>query len=289
MTTRPVIRGGPMQPHRGSVVREFMLWLFDVPFGEPYISATVDIRWENALAWLERENRGGAPRITSHHLFTAAVGRLFKEMPALNARIFGQTIYPLPSVDVVMPVHLDGGDVDRELSMVIVRDVDTLDPRGVAAAIAPKVKSERAGTPADPIVDLLLNAGKRSPAALRMALRGIALAAHDPRGAALLNKQFPVSTLITNVGAALASTPGVRFRSVAFSPPSKLIHIGSVFGLGPIERTPVVDGDRVVPGTVLPVAFIFDHRLADGVLGGRLLARLAGILQDPDAVWREKH
>ena len=264
-----------------------MLWLFDVPFGEPYVSATVDIRWENALAWLERQNAHGTPRITSHHLFTAAVGRLFKEMPALNARIIGQTIYPLPSVDVVMPVHIDGGAIDRELSMVIVRRVDGLDPRGVARAIAPKVEKERAGTSADPIVDLLLNAGTRSPTALRMALRAIALAAHDPRGVALLNKQFPVSTLITNVGAALGATPGARFRSVSFSPPSKLVHIGSVFGLGPIERSPVVEGDRVVPGTVLPVAFIFDHRLADGVLGGRMLARLAGILQDPDAVWKE--
>lgn len=276
-----------MPPQRGSVVREFMLWVFDVPFGEPYVSATVDIRWENAAAWLERQNRRGRGRVTTHHLFTAAVGRLFREMPALNARIFGKTIYPLPTVDVVMPVHLDGAELDRELAMIIVRDVDQLDPRGVAAALGPRVENERKGRSTDPMVELLVNAGQKSPVSLRFALRSLAAAAHNPRAARLINQQFPVSTLITNVGAALGGTPAVRFRAAAFSPPSKLIHLGSIFGLGPLERAPVVDGDRVVPGLVLPLAFIFDHRLADGVLGGRMLARLGAILQDPDSVWPE--
>jgi len=276
-----------MAKERVSVVREFMLWLFDVPFGEPYISATVDIRWENALAWLERKNQEGGVRITSHHLFCAAVGRLFTEFPAINARVFGRSIVRLSSVDVVMPIHLDQAD-DRELSMMFVRGVERLDPRGVAEAVGPKVARERSGRPSDPVVELLINAGKQSPVALRFALRTVAMAAHDPRTAALLARQFPISTLITNVGAALGRTPGARFRAVSFSPPSKLVHLGCLFGLGPIERAPVVEGDRVVVGTVLPLVFIFDHRLADGVLAGRVLARLAEILQDPDEVWKEQ-
>jgi pyruvate dehydrogenase E2 component (dihydrolipoamide acetyltransferase) len=98
-----------------------------------------------------------------------------------------------------------------------------------------------------------------------------------------------VSTVVSNVGATIgaAENIGVRFRAAAFSPPSKLIHLGSVFGIGPVERVPVVVGDRVEVGSALPVLFVFDHRLVDGVMGSRILARLGEILADPAAVWGE--
>jgi hypothetical protein len=51
---------------------------------------------------------------------------------------------------------------------------------------------------------------------------------------------------------------------VSFSPPEKLVHVGTLFGLGPIERSAYVDGDTIRIAPVLPTAFIFDHRLIDG-------------------------
>lgn len=285
-----------LTPRPSTVVRDFMLWLFDVPHGEPYISATVDITWEPALAYLERVNRdpgpdappgGGGPRVTTHHLFVAAVGRLFTEFPEINARVFGRTIYGLPSVDVVMPVNLLGSELGRELSMVIVKGVEKLSPREVARATRPQVDAERNGTGANAVVKTLLGAGAKSPSALRIALRTVAMLAHDPRATQVLAREFPVSTLVTNVGAALGKADGVRFRAVALSPPSKLVHLGSLFGLGPLDRVPVAVGDEVKVATVLPVAFVFDHRLVDGVMAGRILARLGAILQDPAAIWPE--
>lgn len=275
----------PYRPKPNSVVREFMCWLFDVPYGEPYISVSADIAWENAADWLDRQNRREGPRISTHHLFTAAVARVFVEFPQINCRVHQGRIYPLDSVDIVMPVNLLGTGVDRELGMLLVKRVHELDPRGVAAKLRRSVDAERQGAPEDSFVKTLIDVGSRSPVALRFALRTVAALAHQPRTADLLRRQFPLSTLITNVGASLGAAPGARFRAVSFSPPEKLVHVGSLFGLAPIERSPVVDGDTVRVGTVLPFVFVFDHRLVDGVLAGRILVRLNEILQDPAAVW----
>lgn len=278
------------RPEGASVVRSFMLWLFDVPHGEPYVMTTVDIRWEAALAWMDAQNARGGARITTQHVFTSAVGRLFREFPMLNARIFHNRIHLLPTVDVVMPVNLLDTGVDRELSLVVLREVDTMNPRQIAEQLRPQVAQERQGRTDNTFVRTVLQAGKRSPRVLRFALSQVARVAHHPGGAALLARTLPLSTLITNVGAALGSSPGLRLRALAFSPPSKLIHLGSVFGLAPIERAPVVEadgagGERIVVGSVLPVGFMFDHRLVDGVLAGRILARLNALLQDPAGTW----
>jgi hypothetical protein len=270
---------------KSTVVRDFMLWLFDVPFGEPYISATVDILWERPAAYLEKLNAAGGARVTTHHLFVAALGRLYTEFPAVNARVFGQRIYGMDTVDVVMPVNLLGTGVKHELSMVIVKGVEKLDPRGVAESIRPQVASERSGRSGNRMLQGLIDAGTRQPGALRAALSAVARLTHDPRTAGLVAREFPFSTLVTNVGASIGAAPGIRFRAVSFSPPEKLVHVGTLFGLGPIERSAYVDGDTIRIAPVLPTAFIFDHRLIDGVMAGRVLTRLAEILQDPEATW----
>lgn len=267
-----------------------MLWIFDVPHGEPYVMTTVDIRWERVLAWIDAQNARGGARITTQHVFTSAVGRVFREFPIINARIFHNRIHLLPTVDVVMPVNLLGTGVDRELSMVVLREADTLNPRQIAENLRPQVAQEREGRTGNSFVRTVLQAGKHSPRALRFALSQVARVAHHPGGAALLARSLPLSTLITNVGSSLGQSPGLRFRAVAFSPPSKLIHIGSVFGVAPIERAAVVEadpagGERIVIGSVLPVGFMFDHRLVDGVMAGRILARLNELLQDPEGTW----
>jgi len=47
---------------------------------------------------------------------------------------------------------------------------------------------------------------------------------------------------------------------------------------------PVVDGDRVVPGRVMTVTLSCDHRIIDGVIAGRFLAELRGLLERPLAL-----
>ena len=76
---------------------------------------------------------------------------------------------------------------------------------------------------------------------------------------------------ITNLG---------RFGIETFTPILTLPQC-AVLGIGQIARVPVVDGDRIVPGLVVPLSLTFDHRVVDGGPAARFLATLRGFIEDP--------
>jgi pyruvate/2-oxoglutarate dehydrogenase complex dihydrolipoamide acyltransferase (E2) component len=55
-----------------------------------------------------------------------------------------------------------------------------------------------------------------------------------------------------------------------------------VFGIGSIERKPVVDGDTVTIAPVLPVTLAFNHSVLDGRDAGRILADLRRVIESGD-------
>ena len=57
-----------------------------------------------------------------------------------------------------------------------------------------------------------------------------------------------------------------------------------ILGVGAVERVPVVDGDRVVPGAVMRCTLSADHRAVDGAVGAQLLARFRRYVEDPRAM-----
>jgi len=54
-----------------------------------------------------------------------------------------------------------------------------------------------------------------------------------------------------------------------------------IVGIGAVESTPVVRGDRVVPGSVMRCTLSADHRAVDGAIGARWLARFRHYVEDP--------
>jgi len=59
------------------------------------------------------------------------------------------------------------------------------------------------------------------------------------------------------------------------------MHIGSLWGLSAVQDEVIaVDGEPQVR-PMLPVLFVFDHRLFDGVIAGRIFTRLGDILRHP--------
>lgn len=55
----------------------------------------------------------------------------------------------------------------------------------------------------------------------------------------------------------------------------------AILGVGRIMKTPVVKGDEVVVGHVLPLSMSVDHRIVDGAEAARFIAKVMGYLQDP--------
>jgi len=98
-------------------------------------------------------------------------------------------------------------------------------------------------------------------------------------------EEAPFTTGLTNPGASISGAEGLWLRGGALSLPSRLAHVGTLWGIAPIQPEVLpIDGQPTVrPG--LPVVLLFDHRLVDGVRASKMLARFNAILQDPAAVF----
>ena len=76
----------------------------------------------------------------------------------------------------------------------------------------------------------------------------------------------------------LGMYPVSQFAAVINPPQAAILAVGA------IREVPVVDGDRVVPGRMMTVTLSCDHRIIDGVIAGRFLAELRGLLERPLAL-----
>jgi len=55
----------------------------------------------------------------------------------------------------------------------------------------------------------------------------------------------------------------------------------AILGVGKIQRQPVVEEDRIVPGQRLTLSLTFDHRIVDGAPAARFLQTLGNLIENP--------
>jgi pyruvate dehydrogenase E2 component (dihydrolipoamide acetyltransferase) len=77
---------------------------------------------------------------------------------------------------------------------------------------------------------------------------------------------------ISNLGAF-----DVESFSAIINPPSSM-----TLAVGSVSSTPVIDGERVVPGSLLHLTLSCDHRVVDGVLAARFLGEVKALLESPE-------
>ncbi len=266
------------------------MWWFRQPYGQAYVSLSIAVDMTHSLAFLDRLAKVDGPKVSVQHLLSGVIGRTLHHHPAANARIIGRRIFPIESVAAAMPVNLLGhaGESSSELGMALVEKLEARSLREIAVATRGVVKEERAGRSANPFVGFLKGMASRMPQrVLDKALDAVDRGMQTPSVARQVYDQFPVTTGLTNPGAALSNLAGARFTGGSFSLPQKLLHVGTLWGVSMItEDVMVVDGELAVR-PVLPMLLIFDHRLIDGVSAGRLLQFLVSVLQDPEAWFGE--
>jgi pyruvate dehydrogenase E2 component (dihydrolipoamide acetyltransferase) len=76
----------------------------------------------------------------------------------------------------------------------------------------------------------------------------------------------------------LGMLPVTDFAAVINPPQAAILAVGA------IREVPVVRAGHVVPGRVMAVTVSCDHRIIDGVLAGRFLRELKGLLENPLAL-----
>ncbi|MBX3270487.1 MAG: 2-oxo acid dehydrogenase subunit E2 [Sandaracinaceae bacterium] len=271
-----------------SITRKFLLWYFRYPPFNPYVTVHCAIDAGPLLDYVARVNADGGPHVTLQHVVTAAVARAYREHPKVNASVVGATIVRHEHVGVVMPVDLvdDGGSAD--LGLAFVEAAETLSLRELAQRTRAEVHRER-GTSGGPSWSRLANEvlDHVPTRVLHRALDAASRLARTAPVTRVIHRRFPVSVVVSNVGAAIAVPRGTMVRGGNLALPNRLVEIGSVLGVFRIQDEVIaVDGEpRVRP--VMPFSYVFDHRLFDGVVAGRMLTRLTEILGDPQAAFGE--
>jgi pyruvate/2-oxoglutarate dehydrogenase complex dihydrolipoamide acyltransferase (E2) component len=79
----------------------------------------------------------------------------------------------------------------------------------------------------------------------------------------------------------LSSTAGVAPPGMTTTPVLNLPNVALVGPSTPVER-PVVYNGEIVPRTMMPVSFTFDHRLMDGEPAARFMKALHEALENPE-------
>ncbi len=265
-----------------SATRRILLWFFDAPSADPYVSLTFDVDVGPVRAFLDAFAREHGERVGVHHVLTKAVARCLGEMPALNVKILGRELYQLDRVHIAMPVHLDrhgrGGD---ETGMTLVHDVDRKSLLDIARDTRRNVAAERDDRATLSGSGLPRRAIRMLPGrALRAGLGVVQWAMQQPTTYRVVS-DLAVSSAVTNVGAVFALPPGARFRAASATIPGKLGPVASVFGVAPVEESVVAEQGVPTCRPVLPIVMIVDHRAIDGFLMANAAKHVAEGLLDP--------
>ncbi len=265
-----------------SIARKALMWWFRWP-GNPYVCVTAAVDFSGARDYLEQLNSGQGARVSVNHLVVAAVARVLHEFPEANAWIVGKEIRRQQHVGVAMPVDLTGSEAaGQQTSLAVVQDADTLTLRQVAEAGRREVTAERKGQHSNPVIRAISGAVERLPyGVLARGLDVAELAARHPLVSGLLQRQLGFTTVVTNAGAPFGKMDGMLFRGAAMELPQRLIHVGTVWGISAIQDEVLAIKGKAEVRPTMPVVMVFDHRLFDGVKAGRILVRLAQLIQDP--------
>ena len=265
-----------------AIRRVLMSWFSG---GTPYVSASGVLDFSASQAYLRRIEADHGVKVSVQALLAAALGRVHVEFPQANRRILGGRVFQPPSVGLAMPVNLLGhaGGGRMELSMMVMEAVDRKSLRQINDELRGAVKDERRGQPKNPVLRHVTSLAERLPGPIvHHGFQALSLVLDNPSLAALSWRLAPAAVGLTNPGAAITPGSGVLFRAAAVQLPVRPIHVASMFGVSTVQdEVFAIDGQPEVR-PALPLVYIFDHRLIDGVLAGRVLVRLGELLQRPE-------
>jgi pyruvate dehydrogenase E2 component (dihydrolipoamide acetyltransferase) len=118
------------------------------------------------------------------------------------------------------------------------------------------------------LVPVVVDADRQSLVQIEQVVRRLADAARAGR---LASSDVAGGTVtVTNLGAY-----GVDAFTPVLNPPQ-----AAILGVGRIVSRPIVEGDRIVPGSTSVLSLTFDHRVCDGAPAAQLLGNLANLLSD---------
>ncbi len=268
---------------RPNVIRRTVVWWFAPP-NNPFVTVNLAIDATEARAYLARVARPDR-RITMSHLVAACIARTLTEHPYANGRVVGQRLVFHDHVGIAMPVNLLGKEgLGRELSMASIEAIDTMTLAELAAKATRGLRSEREGKPQHPVMKAMMGLGEAVPHSLyKVGLHAVDRAVNAPHLGDRLFRYIGITTALSNVGSTIKPSDGLLFRGADLMLPSRLMQVGTFWGTSAVQDEVIPIGGVPTVRPMLPVVFLFDHRVIDGVRASKVLQTFAEHFRAPEA------
>lgn len=241
---------------------------------DPTIYGSIEVRMEQAEAYIKAFRERTGKRITVTHMVSKALAEALRRCPEANAILRWNAIYLRKHVDLsILVVQTDQGKDKVDLAACMVRDADTKSMYALASELEEQIASVRTRK------DAAMEQGKKTVGRVPLLfmnefLKTLSFLTYT------LNLRLPGvprdpfgSAVITNVGS--------LGLDQAFVPLVPYTRAPIFIAVGEIHSVPVVEGDRVVPGRVMKLCATLDHRLIDGFHASVMSRAIHEYLENP--------
>lgn len=242
---------------------------------DPSVYGRLEVDMTQALAYADSESERSGAKVTPTHIVVRATALALRRHSAANAIVRFNRIYERKQVDIFCQVAIAGDKPD--LSGAVIRNADRKKAGDIAAELRDKALAVREDR------DEELGKSRKSldllPAFLyRPVLWFLAILQYtfnlDLRFLGLPRNAFG-SAMVTSIGS-LGIDEG-------FAPLVPMSRTPIVLSVGKVsDRAVVVDG-QIVIRSVCVLSACFDHRIMDGLTGGKLGAAVSRYMADPAA------
>lgn len=243
---------------------------------DPTVYGTLNVRCEQALAYIERFREVTGRRLTITHLVTKACAEALRRCPDANAILRFNRIYLRKTVTIsVLVVQTDQGDGKVDLTAAKIDHADRKSLLEIADEMQATVDRVRQRK------DAALEKGKSTINLVPFALMNLFLKLlHllmytfnlDLSSLGMPRDAFGGLT-VTNVGSLGLDT--------AYVPLVPYTAVPIFIAPGAVKDVPVVEDGKVVPGKTMNVNASFDHRFIDGYQASVLARTLRDFLERP--------
>ena len=243
---------------------------------DPSVYGSIDLRMDQALAYIEQFRKRTGRRLTVTHLVAKAIAEALRRCPEANAILRWNRIYLRKSVDLsILVVQMDEGQAKADLAACKVENADKKSLYELVLEIEEQVGKVRARK------DAAMEQGKKTTNkiplfVINQVMKFLSFLMYtlnlDLRWAGIPRDPFGGAT-ITNIGSLGLDT--------GFVPLVPYTRVPIFIAPGTVRDMAVVEHGKVVPGKMMRLCATFDHRFIDGYHASVLSKTVHAFLEHP--------
>lgn len=243
---------------------------------DPSVYGTIEVRMEQALAYIEAFRKRTGKRVTVTHLVAKALAEALRKCPEANAILRWNRIYLRKTVDLsILVVQMDEGHHKADLAACKVDNADQKSLLQLAVEIEQQVDRIRKRK------DEAMEMGKKTMGRVPLfiinhMLKLLSFLMYtlnlDLKWAGIPKDPFGGAT-ITNIGS--------LGLDAAYVPLVPYTRVPLFVVPGAVRDTPVIENGAVVPGKTMRIGATFDHRFIDGYHASVLSKTMHAYMEHP--------